>query len=170
MPERSSLVETQTDDARGLRDRVYGYLRESGLIAAVARVSLLTADASDRRYFRVVTAAGESIVLAVHAGPIDFATLPFANVCELFQQVPLPVPAILGHSDSLGVIALQDLGDITLQAHLRGATSSEQDVLYRQAVGFIVRLQRRAAELTSSRYLPFASSAGTSWKVTLQSP
>ena len=38
--------------------------------------------------------------------PIDFATLPFANVCALLQQMPLPVPAILGHSDPLGVVAL----------------------------------------------------------------
>ena len=58
-------------------------------------------------------------------GPIDFATLPFANVARLLQQVPLPVPAILGHSDALGILALQDLGDVTLQAHLGAASPAE---------------------------------------------
>ena len=39
-------------------------------------------------------------MLALHAGPIEFATLPFANVGDLLRQVPLPVPAMLGHSDA----------------------------------------------------------------------
>jgi aminoglycoside/choline kinase family phosphotransferase len=149
------IVETHVDSTPDLRGRIDGYLREVGLTPTVASVVLLTADASDRRYFRVVRQDGGSIVLALHAGPIDFAALPFANVCELLQQVPLPVPAILGHSDSFGVIALQDLGDITLQSHLAVVSGSEQIALYREAVDLIVRLQRRGAELTSKRYLPY---------------
>ena len=73
---------------------------------AAPRVVPLTGDASDRRYFRVILADGESIVLALHAGPIDFATLPFANVAALLDQMPLPVPAILGHADADGIVAL----------------------------------------------------------------
>jgi len=48
--------------------------------------------------------------------------------------MPLPVPAILGHSDELGIIALQDLGDVTLQAHLGAAPPARHAALYRQAV------------------------------------
>ena len=55
----------------------------------------LTGDASDRKYFRVIPSDGPSIVLALHAGPIDFAALPFANVAALLRQVPLPVPMLL---------------------------------------------------------------------------
>jgi aminoglycoside/choline kinase family phosphotransferase len=142
-------------EAPGLRARIDGYLRDSGLAPAVANVIPLTADASDRRYFRVLKRDGQSLVLALHAGPIDFATLPFANVCELLQQVPLPVPAILGHSDSFGVVALQDLGDVTLQAHLGAASPSEQIGLYQEGVELIARLQRRGAELSSERYVPY---------------
>jgi aminoglycoside/choline kinase family phosphotransferase len=148
-------METHVDSAPDPRSRIDGYLRESRLTPTVANVISLTPDASDRRYFRVVRQDGGSIVLALHAGPIDFATLPFANVCGLLQQVPLPVPAILGHSDSCGVIALEDLGDLTLQAHLAALSGSEQIALYREAVELIVRLQRRGAELTSKRYLPY---------------
>ena len=39
-------------------------------------------------------------MLALHAGPIEFAALPFANVAELLEQIPLPVPALLGHADA----------------------------------------------------------------------
>ena len=131
------------------------FLTESGLAGPDARVVPLTGDASDRRYFRIIPADGPSIVLALHAGPIDFATLPFANVGALLQQIPLPVPAILGHSDPLGIVALQDLGDVTLQAHLGAASPSEHAALYRQAVALIEQLQRRGAELRSDAYLPY---------------
>src|SRR5439155_7484706 len=86
---------------------------------------------------------------------IDFASLPFANVARLLQQVPLPVPAILGHSDALGILRLQDLGDVTLQAHLGAASQTEHRALYRQAVALIELLQRRGAELESNTYPPY---------------
>jgi hypothetical protein len=137
------------------RDRIERFLRESQLADAQARVVPLTGDASDRRYFRILPAGRESFVLALHAGPIDFATLPFANVGALMQQIPLPVPGILGHSDELGIIALQDLGDVTLQAHLGASSPSEHAALYRQAVALVEQLQRRGGELRSDAWLPY---------------
>ena len=147
------MPEHRTTD--GLRERIDRYLSESGLAARSARVVPLTGDASDRKYFRIIPADGPSLVLALHAGAIDFATLAFANVGHLLQLVPLPVPAVIGHSDELGILALQDLGDVTLQAHLGAATPTEHAALYRQAVALIEQLQRRGAELQSDRYLPF---------------
>ena len=138
-----------------LRERIDRYLHESGLAGGNARVVPLTSDASDRRYFRIIPANGPSLVVALHAGPIDFATLPFASVGELLRQVPLPVPAVLGHSDELGILALQDLGDVTLQAHLGAASPSEHAALYRQAVALIDILQRRGAELKSDGTGPY---------------
>ena len=138
-----------------LRERIDHYLRQSGLAGVNPRVVPLTGDASDRKYFRIIPAGGQPLVLALHAGPIDFATLPFANVGMLMQQIPLPVPDILGHSDELGILALQDLGDVTLQAHLGAATPSEHAALYRQAVALVEQLQRRGAELHSDAWLPY---------------
>ena len=83
---------------------VTGYLERSGLVADRARVVPLTGDASDRRYFRVLTRDGGSIVLALHAAPFDVDALPFVNVARLLAQVPLPIPAILGHADDLGML------------------------------------------------------------------
>ena len=141
------MANQRTIEGAELRDRIDQYLRESGLAGKGAKVVPLTGDASDRRYFRILPPDGPSVVLALYAGPIEFATLPFANVADLLQQVPLPVPAVLGHSDALGILALQDLGDVTLQAHLGAATPAEHAALYRRAVAFIELLQRRGAEL-----------------------
>jgi aminoglycoside/choline kinase family phosphotransferase len=139
----------------GLHDRVLHYVETSAAGAAHARIVPLTGDASDRKYFRIIPDGGPSFVIALHSGPIVFSTLAFANVAELLQQIPLPVPLILGHSDPLGIVALQDLGDLTLQAHLGAAPAAEHAALYRQAVAFIERLQRRGTELTSDRFLPY---------------
>src|SRR2546427_34531 len=149
------MAEQRTAEGADVRDRIDRYLRESRLVDRQARVVPLTGDASDRKYFRIIPADATSIVLALHAGPIEFATLPFANVANLLQQVPLPVPVVLDHSDALGIIALQDLGDVTLQAHLGAADAAEHAALYRQAVSFIELLQRRGAELASDAYLPY---------------
>jgi aminoglycoside/choline kinase family phosphotransferase len=149
------MTASRPPDAPTPGDRVERYLQESGLAARRARVVPLTGDASDRKYYRILPADGPSIVLALHAGPIAFATLPFANVAGLLRQIPLPVPAVIGHSDALGILALQDLGDVTLQAHLGAATPAEHAALYRQAVALIEVLQRRGAALESDRHLPY---------------
>ena len=121
----------------------------------VATVVPLTGDASDRKYFRVLMRNAPTQVLAVHPQAIDFERLPFANVARLYSSMPVPVPQILGHSDPLGIIALQDLGDVTLQAHLGAASFAEHKALYREAVTLIEALQRRGAELSSPDYLPY---------------
>jgi len=149
------MTEQRTTDGVQLRERIDRYLEESGLGGPNPRVVPLTGDASDRRYFRIIPSDGPSIVLALHAGPIEFASLPFARVAELFQMIPLPVPGVLGHSDELGIIALQDLGDVTLQAHLGASSPVEHAALYRQAVTLIEQLQRRGADLESDQFPPY---------------
>jgi aminoglycoside/choline kinase family phosphotransferase len=149
-------------------ERITQYFAERGLSRQVKKVLPLTGDASDRRYFRVLMRNGESIVLALHAGPIEFDRMPFVAVARLLKQVPVPVPEILHHSDPLGIIGLQDLGDVTLQAHLGAATPDEHDALYRQAVSFIARLQQRGAELASTDYPPYRIAFDTdklSWEL-----
>jgi N-acetylmuramate 1-kinase len=149
------MTEQRTAEGVELRERIDLYLRDSGLGGPRARLVPLTGDASDRRYFRIIPADGPSIVLALHAGAIDFTSLPFANVAELLRLIPLPVPLVLGHSDPLGILALQDLGDVTLQAHLGAESPTQHAALYREAVALIETLQRRGAELQADRYIPY---------------
>ena len=127
--------------------RIDQYLSESGLAARTSKVVPLTADASTRRYFRVIPPAGPSIVLALHEGAIDVATLPFIAVARLFSRMPVPVPTVRGHADALGILALDDLGDVTLQSHVGAGTPTEHAALYREAVALVGVMQRRGAEL-----------------------
>jgi aminoglycoside/choline kinase family phosphotransferase len=139
----------------GARARIDRFLGEAGLVAQTARVVPLTGDASDRQYFRILLRDGPSHVLAVHPGPIAFEQLPFVNVARLLEAMPVPVPRMLHHSDSLGIIALEDLGDVTLQAHVGAAPATEHAAIYREAVGFITTIQRRGRELAAPGYVPY---------------
>src|SRR5688572_1461806 len=149
------MTDKRSPDSAEQRERIDVYLGRSGLNARNPRIVPLTGDASDRRYYRVLTAAESPFVLALHASPFDVRTLPFVNVARLLEQMPVPIPRVLGHADDIGVLALEDLGDVTLQAHLGAATPSQHAALYRQAVGLIATMQRRGAELESPEYLPY---------------
>jgi aminoglycoside/choline kinase family phosphotransferase len=149
-------MDTLSSEAGHLRERIDDCLRRTGLAQPHARVVPLTGDASTRRYFRIIRPDARSVVLAVYDVAFAYDKLPFVNVARLLAQVPLPIPEILGHTGDLGVLVLEDLGDVTLQAHLGVAPPNEHDALYRQAVTLIERLQRRGQELASSVYLPYS--------------
>lgn len=134
-------------------DPVTAYLHRHHI--AAARVVPLTGDASDRRYYRVLPVSGPSFVLAVHATPFDYATLPFVNVAELFTAMPVPIPRIVGEAADLGVLALDDLGDVTLQAHVGAGPADQHAELYRRAVSFIEVFQRRGRELEQPTFIPY---------------
>jgi hypothetical protein len=151
-------AERRTTDGSDARARIDEFLDDTGLRKQGAKVVPLTGDASDRRYFRVLLRDQPSQVLAVHPGPVAFDTVPFVNVARLLSAMPLPVPRILACSDPLGIMALEDLGDVTQQAHLGAASSAEHEALYRQAVTFINTLQRRGRELASPEYVPYGIS------------
>ncbi|MBI3046919.1 MAG: phosphotransferase [Acidobacteria bacterium] len=153
----TSIGDRRTVVASDARARIERFLADAGLQAQAraARVVPLTGDASDRQYFRILVRDGPSQVLAVHAGAIQFDALPFVNVARLLGAMPVPVPRILDHSDALGIIALEDLGDVTLQAHVGAASEAEHAAVYREAVGFITTIQRRGRELASPAYVPY---------------
>jgi len=138
------------------RARIARFLKATALASPAASVQPLTPDASDRRYYRVTDTSCPPMVLAVHTGPIDFTRSTFAGVQRLLAQMPVPVPRVLGHSDALGIIAQEDLGDVTLQTWLDGATADARLDRYREAVGLIAAMQDWGARLASPDYPPYA--------------
>lgn len=138
-----------------IQQRIDTYLATRGLLVQRPRIVPLTPDASDRRYFRVQCTDRDPFVLAVYAGPITFATMPYVNAADLLGRMNIPAPAVLDHVDDLGIIAQQDLGDVTLQAHLGAASISEHAALYREAVTLIHQLQSRGDEFAGQPFVPY---------------
>jgi aminoglycoside/choline kinase family phosphotransferase len=149
------MSDKRTQDSVEQRERIDMYLGRSGIAGRNPRIVPLTGDASDRRYYRILAPDRPPVVVALYASPFDVNTMPFVNVARLLDKMPVPIPRVLGHADDIGVLALQDLGDVTLQAHLGAATPSQHAALYRQAVALIATLQRRGAELEAPEYLPY---------------
>jgi aminoglycoside/choline kinase family phosphotransferase len=118
-------------------------------------VTPLTPDASDRRYYRVQAPQGPSAVLALHTGAFEPGSLPFSTVSALFAAMPLPVPRVRHEAADLGILILDDLGDVTLQARTESAPDSRHLALYERAVEHLAVLQRRGAELADARLLPY---------------
>ena len=139
--------------AESFQQRVEQYLDRSGHRARGVQVVPLTSDASDRRYYRLIAPTGSTMVAAAYPEAFD-ETLPFLNVTRLLAAMPVPVPEILDEAPDLGLLLLEDLGDVTLQAHL-GTSPEAHSRLYREAVRLIAALQTRGEELTSDEYLPY---------------
>ncbi|MGH9373546.1 MAG: aminoglycoside phosphotransferase family protein [Vicinamibacterales bacterium] len=149
------MTTKRSPDSIEQRERIDLYLGRTGISQRNPRVVPLTGDASDRRYYRILTSEVPPFVLALYAQPFDVNTLPFVNVARLLEKMPVPIPKVLGHADDIGVLALEDLGDVTLQAHLGSASPSQHAGLYRQAVALIDTMQRRGAELESNDHIPY---------------
>ena len=135
-------------------ERVATYLERTHALPGT-RIEGLPGDASTRRYVRVIPPSGPSRMLLVHPEAIDPQSLSFLNVGRLMEQMGIRVPAVTGCAADLGIVELEDLGDLTLQGFLVGATPDEQARRYREAVAIIATMQRRGQELESGEYAPF---------------
>ncbi len=138
-------------------ERVYVYLDRVHLKLSNNQVLELPGDASDRQYVRITPQNRSSVILLVHENPFDESTLSFINVANLLKEMPIPIPKILNIESDLGILVLEDLGDITLENHLARVdlTSASRFELYEEAVGLIALMQVRGRELESNRYHPF---------------
>ena len=154
------MPDKRQPEAAETRERIDGYLFRSGLSTRSPRVVPLTGDASDRRYFRVLTPAPPSIVLSLHAGPFQFDALPFVNVSRLLAQMPVPIP-----TTATGPLQLQVIDGSTL-AQLEGRRRSLEQArsvdelvkllnAARRGDRWYVRLMRPAAgSVVNGRDLP----------------
>ena len=137
------------------RNRVKQFLEQSQLAEVGAPTVPLTGDASNRRYFRVIPRSGKSFVLALYDKSFRSETLSFIKVASLLEQMEVAVPAVLEHATDLGVLALQDLGDVTLQAHLGTSSTNDHLAAYREAVDLITVIQRKGLAMAAPGVLPF---------------
>jgi aminoglycoside/choline kinase family phosphotransferase len=109
------------------------------------QVSPLQGDASDRRYYRLDFATAvdsiTSLVLMRLGQPYSVGELPFVNVQRYLSSNKIPVPDIVWDDSSHGFILLEDLGDVTLEAALQGASPEQMASWYRRALDILLALQ-----------------------------
>ena len=140
---------------RPVDERVAEYLRRAGLAAPATRVESLHGDASSRAYVRVAPPGRPPLVLALHPEPFAADALPQIVVGALFRRLGIPTPAVVDQAPDLGVLAVEDLGDETLESWMEVGAGRDPAPLYREAVGYIAALQTRGAALAPEGALPF---------------
>ena len=104
---------------------------------------LASADASFRRYLRLDTQEGRTLIV-MDAPPAQENCRPFVQVQALLQAAGLPVPAILAWDEAQGFMLLSDLGTHTAISALQPECPQEAAPLYRQASDLLLQLQQRA--------------------------
>lgn len=98
---------------------------------------LASSDASFRRYFRVDTPDGNSLV-AMDAPPPQEDVRPFIEVAALFGGTGASVPQIIAQDIERGFLLLSDLGNTTYLQQLNHDTAHK---LYIDAIDALVLLQ-----------------------------
>jgi aminoglycoside/choline kinase family phosphotransferase len=105
-------------------------------------LSPASADASFRRYFRVIL--DEGTFIAMDAPPEQEDCGPFLRVAELFSEAGANVPKILAHDVTQGFLLLTDLGSTTYLQALREQSGGHGDrahQLYSDALGALLKIQ-----------------------------
>jgi hypothetical protein len=110
-------------------------LQTPATVAASLRPA--SADASFRRYFRVDTPDGQSLIV-MDAPPPQEDVRPFVKVAELFSATGVSVPAILAQDTERGFLLLSDLGSTTYLQQLNPDTAHQ---LYIDAIDALILLQ-----------------------------
>jgi N-acetylmuramate 1-kinase len=103
-----------------------------------------SADASFRRYFRIDSHIGASLII-MDAPPAQENCKPFVDVARLMAQAGLQVPDILAWDEAQGFLLLTDLGDKTMMEvinpHLSDELANPDFDLYMQAVDALIDWQ-----------------------------
>jgi aminoglycoside/choline kinase family phosphotransferase len=107
---------------------------------AIATLRPASADASFRRYFRVDTEDGGSLIV-MDAPPPQEDVQPFIHVADLFGATGVSVPRILAQDVTQGFLLLSDLGAITYLHQLNTDTAHK---LYIDAIDALVLLQTQS--------------------------
>lgn len=115
----------------------------------VSRITPASADASFRRYFRVVVDAKTFIVM--DAPPDKEDCLPFVDIAQALYNIGLHVPRIEHKNFDDGFLLLSDLGEHSYLSQLKHDTA---DQLYRDAIDalIVMQYQSRQSVLTLPEY------------------
>lgn len=98
-----------------------------------------SADASFRRYFRVIPDDGRASLIVMDAPPEHEDCRPWLAVATLFGDAGVHVPAVIAADVEQGFILMSDLGDTT---YLKAMSADNAAALYADALGSLAAIQR----------------------------
>jgi N-acetylmuramate 1-kinase len=107
-----------------------------------------SADASFRRYFRLIRGGDSYIVMDAPPEKEDMA--PFVHIAQMLARIGLNVPVVMARDMRQGLLLLSDLGSRLYLDDL--AALKDAGPLYADALGALIRMQTRGG--AAARALP----------------
>lgn len=106
----------------------------------------LAGDASARKYYRIIK--DEKTWILMYWEPFEANTYPFISVAKHFESAQVHVPEMVAVGADLGVMLLNDLGDLTLERKY-WESNNEQDSkpFYLKAIDEIIKIHFDATQL-----------------------
>jgi len=118
---------------------------ESELKFSNYRIEVASADASFRRYFRLITNDDNaSSFIIMDAPPEKEDCQPFIKIARLIESAGVQAPHIYEFNQAQGFMRLSDLGST---AYLDELNETTDDALYSDAIDAIVKMQSIKAEV-----------------------
>jgi N-acetylmuramate 1-kinase len=127
-----------------------------------APVLPLKGDASNRSYLRVGRWPDSHVVMVMPPGPHRSeeasnggppAELPFLNVHRYLEGLGVRVPRILRYDAAAAMMVLEDLGDLTFERALDGAS---REALYGRAIDLLATMRAAAEARPDPRCVAFS--------------
>ena len=135
----------KSDFERWLAPLAQQYALHTGTLRAAS------ADASFRRYLRVDSERGASLIV-MDAPPPHEDVRPFVKVAQLMQAAELHGPQVLAADVERGFLLLTDLGRTLYLDAFADASPKQSDALMRDAIAALVRWQCRVPGNTLPPY------------------
>lgn len=133
-----------------LRSRLEEYLRRKDNQIAIQP---LTPDASTREYYRI-SWRGRPAVACVYPEAFVASEQNYLDVSALFLRAGLPVAQVFDFDEDLGIIVVEDMGDVILRDSLSRLSGTERDRLINDAITLIARIQAATDEAYALNSIP----------------
>ena len=109
------------------------------------KIYQLAGDASARKYFRVI--CQDSTYVLMSWLPFKKEEYPFIDVLNHFQKNKVHVPKIINLNEKLGLILLEDLGDLTLERKFWEASKQENSwEFYKKTIDEIIKIHDKCTK------------------------
>ena len=137
LPSHTPDTQVQTERQQALQTWL---AQQSQFKLQLETIRPASADASFRRYFRLDTTDGNTLI-AMDAPPPQENVRPFIQVAELFERLHLSVPKIIAADVEQGFLLLTDLGSTT---YLHALNHDSAHQLYMDAIDSLILLQTQS--------------------------
>lgn len=131
---------TQTSDIRLLK--LQEWLDE--LYSTKYALSIASADASFRRYFRLRINHQSFIIM--DAPPEHESLSPFKEIAQAWKNKGINVPVIYAVNEEDGFMQIEDFGNKTLLEYIQGLNNEALIEVYKIAVDQLIELQKRTQD------------------------